>query len=172
MNESTTPKYINSPRHKYRAVLCLRGPGEEEDTIKTFAAPTAQQAQERAEREWKRLGDRDGSHDYVFVWYNKVDYPKFDWLHISSAQLTNAADGTARGRTKKPVKPPKAVKHSGGRRDGSGRKAYVPAEEKKVNITLSVSPQDKANCEKLREAGINLSAEFTKVVQRLAKIFC
>lgn len=171
MNESQ-PKYVNSPRHKYRAVLCLRAPGEEEDTIKVFAAPTADQALDRAKKEWRRLGDRDGSHDYVFVWFNKTDYPKFDWFHISSTTLTTSVDGSDRGRPRKPVKPPKVVKHSGGRREGAGRKVYVPSDQKKVNITLSVSPQDKASCAKLREAGINLSEEFSKVVQRLAKIFC
>lgn len=166
------PLPINSPRHKYRAVLCLRASGEEEDTLKVFPAPSADKALERATKEWRRLGQRDGSHDYVFVWYNKADYPTCDWFHISSTTLTTSVDGTARGRARKPVRPPKVVKRSGGKRPGSGRKVSVPADQRKVNITLSVTPQDKANCEILRQKGINLSEEFSKVVQRLAKILC
>ena len=160
---------INSPRHKYRAVLCLRAQGEEQETKVVFPAPSAEKAQERAVRAWKRLGDRDGSHDYVFVWYNKSDYPTYDWFHISSTTLTNSSDGTARSRPRKPVKPPKVAERRGGARAGSGRKETG---NRKVNITLTVTPQDKANCELLREKGINLSEEFAKVVQRLAKILC
>ena len=159
----------NSPRHKYRAVLCLRAQGEEIETKMVFPAPTAEKALERATRAWKRLGDRDGSHDYVFVWYNKAEYPTYDWFHISSTTLTASVDGSARSRPRKPVKPPKVVERRGGPRPGSGRKATG---NRRMNITLSVTPQEKAYCDILREKGINLSDEFSKVVQRLAKILC
>lgn len=173
MNDSTKPKLsVNSPRNKYRAVLYLRGDGEEEKTIKVFTAPTAEKAQERATKEWKRLGDRDGSQDYIFVWYNKLEYPEFDWFHVSSIRLTVSADGSVRGHPRRPVKPPKVVKHSGGKRLGAGRKPSVPADQRKVNLTLSVSPQDKAYCDQLREKGVNLSDEFAKVVHKLAKVLC
>ena len=162
----------NSPRHKYRAVLCLRAPEDEKETRLAIPAPSAEKAQERAIRAWKRLGNRDGSHDYVFVWYNKAEYPDCDWFFISYTTLTASADGTARSRPRKPVKPPKVVKKSGGKRLGAGRKASVPADQKKVNITLSVTPQEKAQCELMRQKGINLSEEFSKVVKRLAKILC
>lgn len=168
--EKTLP--TNSPRHKYRAVLCLRAAGEEKDTIKAIPAPTAELALERAKREWKRLGPRAGAHDYVFVWYNKSEYPTFDWFHVSSTTLTVSSDGSARARPRKPVRPPKVTKQSGGRRLGSGRKAYLPDDQKKVNITLSVTRQDKANCEILRQKGINLSEEFSKVVHELARVLC
>ena len=168
--EKTLP--TNSPRHKYRAVLCLRAAGEEKDTLKAIPAPSADKALERAKKEWKRLGPRDGARDYVFVWYNKADYPSCDWFHVTSECLTLSSDGSARSRPKKPVRPPKVVKKSGGRRLGSGRKAFLPEDQKKVNITLSVTRQDKANCEKLRAAGINLSEEFAKVVHNLSKVLC
>ena len=172
MTDKNKPIPPDSPRQKYRAVLSLRAPGDEKPTLQTFPAETAEKAHARALRAWRRLGDRNGSYDYLFVWYNKAEYPECDWFHISSTTLTASADGTVRRRPKKPVKPPKVVKRSGGRRPGSGRKVSVPADQRKVNITLSVTPQDKADCDLLREKGINLSEEFAKVVRRLAKILC
>lgn len=79
---------------------------------------------------------------------------------------------TTKKKRGRPPKPKPYVEHRGGKREGSGRKPYVADEDKRVRVVLTISPESKARCLELHSKGVNLSAEFEKVVTRLAKVLC
>lgn len=53
---------------------------------------------------------------------------------------------------------------SGGARPGAGRKA---APDKKVNVTLSVSPSIRLQMTELRQRGVPISKEFSELIEQL-----
>ena len=56
----------------------------------------------------------------------------------------------------------------GGRHPGSGRKKMKP-EDKRVNVTLSVSPDVRKLITVLQEDGINISREFGNMITNYCK---
>ena len=75
---------------------------------------------------------------------------------------------------KRPVGRPKGSRTRdprGGKREGAGRKVYLAPEEKKVNITLTISPRVRELCDLLRDKGLNLSEIFCKRIEQLSKTY-
>lgn len=56
----------------------------------------------------------------------------------------------------------------GGRRPGSGRKP-LPAGAKKVQVSLTLTPQGRADLERLREQGLDVNAALEDYISEIAK---